>query len=714
MRKFLSLALVLFAFQYVSAETVELLREGFGNTDWYYGAAKDYTGYTGGIKGQNQILKLQKFNASTGYSNASGGSHAVFTPADATNPSSEFVFIINTLGYQNIHLSLGVFSWGAPKDHFVFEYSTNGTDYTVINKDNLIDGTAWDVGKWILVTFGDNLPESATLHVRIKDGTNEQIHFDDVVIKADPKPAYKSVLGDWETIFPANGVYPGKVHLFGLASEVVDNPLPASTVNATSKVLKVTRPAGTWHLLGFELPGGLPVSKVKKIEFQVYSPVLKSVYAKLVGGKNTTLNKDSIFTSITFPWTKNSSAASGTNVINTDWNTITLNMYEANEDMKILSGEGKGKVLQVFVNPTSKTDPNSTWYPLEVDITQQDFYIDNLVIYLNEEVLLDSVRVDKITLAKGATTRAVPAVFPLYTSANKNISWSTAASAVATVDATGLVTAVGGGSTKLQLSLAGNAVEGDLVVTAPVTGINLNKTATTINKGATETLTATVAPDDANNKNVIWTSSDEAIATVANGVVTAVAKGTATITAKTEDGNFEATCSVEVKVAATGISLNATTASVDKDQTVTLTATVAPADANNKNVIWTSSNEAIATVTNGVVTGVAKGTVTITAKSEDGNFEATCQVTVLDNTSTELVSANGIGLYPNPASEVVTVTVNENGTLVIIDLLGAQVASQQVFAGSQTVELNGLTAGTYMVQFKARSGKTVVSKLIVK
>lgn len=81
----------------------------------------------------------------------------------------------------------------------------------------------------------------------------------------------------------------------------------------------------------------------------------------------------------------------------------------------------------------------------------------------------------------------------------------------------------------------------------PASGISLDKTIATIVKGATETLVATVAPAEATNKNVIWTSSDEAIATVADGVVTGVTEGNATITAKSEDGNFEATCEVTVK-----------------------------------------------------------------------------------------------------------------------------------------------------------------------
>lgn len=82
-------------------------------------------------------------------------------------------------------------------------------------------------------------------------------------------------------------------------------------------------------------------------------------------------------------------------------------------------------------------------------------------------------------------------------------------------------------------------------------GVSLNKTSTSITAGDSETLTATVSPSNATNKNVTWTSSNTAIATVNNGVVTAVNAGSATITVKTADGNYTASCVVEVAAAET-------------------------------------------------------------------------------------------------------------------------------------------------------------------
>lgn len=86
------------------------------------------------------------------------------------------------------------------------------------------------------------------------------------------------------------------------------------------------------------------------------------------------------------------------------------------------------------------------------------------------------------------------------------------------------------------------------VKTISVTGITLNLSSGQLAKGGSVTLTATISPSDATNKNIIWSSSNESVATVLNGTVTAISAGTATITAKTEDGGFEATYELTVKV----------------------------------------------------------------------------------------------------------------------------------------------------------------------
>ena len=156
-------------------------------------------------------------------------------------------------------------------------------------------------------------------------------------------------------------------------------------------------------------------------------------------------------------------------------------------------------------------------------------------------------------------------------------------------------------------------------------------TAGSVTVGQTLTITASVAPADATNKAVTWSSSSDSIATVEDGVVTGVAEGDATITVTTEDGGFTATCDVTVEaatVAVTGVSVSPTSDSITIGEDLTLTATVEPENATNKTVTWSSSEATVATVEDGVVTGVSAGNATITVTTEDGGFTATCDVTV--------------------------------------------------------------------------------------
>lgn len=163
-----------------------------------------------------------------------------------------------------------------------------------------------------------------------------------------------------------------------------------------------------------------------------------------------------------------------------------------------------------------------------------------------------------------------------------------------------------------------------------VTGVSLKPNTLSLKVGEAETLTAVVIPANADNKTVSWSTSDQSVATVADGLVTAVKEGSATITVTTIDGDKTATCAVTVStdtVPVTGITIDqGATAEVEEGKTITLTATVQPDNATDKTVTWSSSNDAIATVANGVVTGVTPGEVVITAKA--GDKTATCTVTV--------------------------------------------------------------------------------------
>ena len=162
-----------------------------------------------------------------------------------------------------------------------------------------------------------------------------------------------------------------------------------------------------------------------------------------------------------------------------------------------------------------------------------------------------------------------------------------------------------------------------------VSSVTLDEISLTLNVGAEQELSVTILPNDAMDKDVTWSSDDEDIATVdQNGTVTAVAPGTATITA-TVDGK-SAICTVTVPKLVTSVSLDKETLTLTTGNSEQLTATVEPTDASNKQLNWTSDNPNIATVDqNGTVTAKAPGTTKITATATDGSDKsATCTVTV--------------------------------------------------------------------------------------
>ena len=148
--------------------------------------------------------------------------------------------------------------------------------------------------------------------------------------------------------------------------------------------------------------------------------------------------------------------------------------------------------------------------------------------------------------------------------------------------------------------------------------------------GKTMKLEATITPEDATNKTIIWTSSNTDVATISSeGIVTAKGAGTTIITATTNNGKT-AKCTITVEQPVTAIALSDATTSLWVGKTKTLTATVTPTTSSNTAVNWSSSDNNVATVSSkGVITAKSKGTCTITCTAADGyGAKSTCEVTV--------------------------------------------------------------------------------------
>ena len=204
----------------------------------------------------------------------------------------------------------------------------------------------------------------------------------------------------------------------------------------------------------------------------------------------------------------------------------------------------------------------------------------NSVIYKVTSVSLNK---NNLTLDVGKSETLTATITP-SNATNQNVTWeSSDSNGIVTISPdtadskNATITATGAGTTTIKATVDGKSAECSVTVkaptTIPVTGVSLNKASTTLTVGDTETLTATVAPEDATNKAVTWSSNDSTVATVdESGKVTAVAPGEATITVTTEDGSKTATCTVIVHTATT-ITTQPQSVSVTEGQSATFSVT---------------------------------------------------------------------------------------------------------------------------------------------
>ena len=262
----------------------------------------------------------------------------------------------------------------------------------------------------------------------------------------------------------------------------------------------------------------------------------------------------------------------------------------------------------------------------------------------------------------GDSPLALTAAITPSNASDKSVVWSSSDASVASVTAgSGLdatVTPVAAGTATITVSTPDGKFSAScaLTVMQHVTGVSISKSSLTLYTGQTETLTAQVEPDDASETKLTWSSSDKTVATVANGLVTALKAGSTQIRVTSFEGGFQAVCNLTVKQHATGLDLSHSTRTIYLGQTVTMTATVLPSDASDKSVTWTSSNSDIVSVTqNGNVTANAMGEAEITATSNDGGFSKSCKVTVIE----PLVPATSLTLTPKTMS----LNIGESGSM---------------------------------------------------
>ncbi|MEH6956385.1 Ig-like domain-containing protein [Neobacillus drentensis] len=215
-------------------------------------------------------------------------------------------------------------------------------------------------------------------------------------------------------------------------------------------------------------------------------------------------------------------------------------------------------------------------------------------------------------------TAQVKATVAPNTAINKSVSWTSSNPAIATVDANGNVKAVKEGSTTITATAKGDpSIQKSINVTVTKvvpTSLKLSRAALNITANQTVRVSATVAPTDAENKTVVWKSSNTAVATVDSaGNIKGNANGSAVVTATASD-NAKVFKTVLVRVSTKTVKVSKTRLSVTAGKTAVLTANVSPSDSTDKTVKWKSSNTKIVTVDrNGKIYAKRKGTAIVTA-----------------------------------------------------------------------------------------------------
>ena len=343
-----------------------------------------------------------------------------------------------------------------------------------------------------------------------------------------------------------------------------------------------------------------------------------------------------------------------------------------------------------------------------------DEHSDSVSITVNSPLTSITLDTQETSVKKGDTVDLDVIFTPEDTTDDTTVVWSSSDESVATVDGDGVVTAHKDGTATITATVGTLTTECIVHVReVPLTGIDLDRTAITMNKGETsEALKVSYNPEDTtDDRTVTWTTSDESVAVVDDGIITAVGAGTATITATV--GEFTATCEVTVLAPLESLSIRAdrTTDNLEVGDTVNMTVEYAPEDTtDDKAVIWSSSDETVVTVNEaGVVTAVAGGTATITATSAvNAEITASYDVKVLKHTTGITLGEESLLLRKNQISEPVEVTFDPEDTDDSQEITWTT-SDEMIATVNDEGIITGVSEGTTTITATAKAGNGTVS-----
>jgi len=401
---------------------------------------------------------------------------------------------------------------------------------------------------------------------------------------------------------------------------------------------------------------------------------------------------------------------------------------------------GTSETLTKTIKPSNATNTDATWTSTNTSVATVDStgkvtakkvgtaiitvsssgYNATCKVTVIDTVSLKNISINKSSLIikeKGAETLRIS--YSPSNATNKKVTWRSSNTNIATVDSSGKVTGIQPGTATITaISNDGGYVATCKVtveeISKKVTSVSLDKKEIKISIGEKSTLKVTVNPDYAENKKITWSSSDEKIATVENGTITAIAPGTAEIKVVTEDENKEAICKVTViSPPIKSISFSETEKTVYLDSETELTTISEPVNSAIENPIWTSSDESVATVENGVVKALALGQTTITISNEDKTVTASINITVVNKPKEKLsITIEGYNLNFDPTVKSYDLQIGSESKLKI----NTNVSSEKVtINGNQnlkngsiiTITVTDETKETYVINIKKKGNYTI-------
>lgn len=346
-------------------------------------------------------------------------------------------------------------------------------------------------------------------------------------------------------------------------------------------------------------------------------------------------------------------------------------------------------------------------------------------------IVVDNIKLNKITLDKTTLTikekeqATLKVTYTPSTATNKKVTWTSSDSKIVKVDSNGKVTAVSPGNATITAKSADGGYTSVCKVTVSaiskkVTSVSLDKKELSLITGESASLKVNINPSYAENKNVTWESDNENIATVENGKVTAIGPGSAKIKVISEDGKKEDVCKVTVtSPPIKGISFSEIEKTVYINTETVLNTISDPVNSVLESPIWTSSNEVVATVTNGIVYAHSIGQTTITISNKEKTITASINIIVVNKPKEKLnITIEGYKLNFDPKVKDYSLEIgNENELTIKTNIEKDKViinGNKNLKNGSIiTITITEDEKTTYIINIKKKGNYTIIFIAII-